>query len=94
VKQLLLLSFNAEIMLNCAINPFLLRQFWTVVETTQANLLLHLDDPTLVRHLTHDLEVQQTMDAEQTSAVNHYIQSKLPLIRDIAQSRLTPEFCG
>jgi hypothetical protein len=81
-------------MLNCAINPFLLRQFWNVVETTQANLLLHLDDPTLVRQLKHDLEVHQCLDAEQATAVNHYIESKLPLIRDIAQSRLTPEFCG
>jgi hypothetical protein len=81
-------------MLNCAINPYLLRQFWSVVETTQANLLIHLDDPTLVRHLTDDLKVQQTLDPEQTTAVNHYIKSKLPLIRDIAQARLTPEFCG
>jgi hypothetical protein len=81
-------------MLNCAINPYLLRQFWSVVETTQANLLLHLDDPTLVRQLTDDLKVQQTLDLEQTTAVNHYIKSKLPLIRDIAQARLTPEFCG
>jgi hypothetical protein len=81
-------------MLNCAINPYLLRQFWSVVETTQANLLLHLDDPTLVRQLTDDLKVQQTLDQEQTTAVNHYIKSKLPLIRDIAQARLTPEFCG
>lgn len=81
-------------MLNCAINPFLLRQFWNVVETTQANLLLHLDDPTLVRQLTHDLQVQRRLDADETTAVNHYIESKLPLIRDIAQARLTPEFCG
>jgi hypothetical protein len=81
-------------MLNYAINPFLLRQFWNVVETTQANLLLHLDDPTLVRRLTNDLQVQRRLDEAETTAVNHYIESKLPLIRDIAQARLTPEFCG
>ncbi len=81
-------------MLNYAINPFLLRQFWNVVETTQANLLLHLDDPTLVQRLTHDLQVQRRLDAAETTAVNHYIESKLPLIRDIAQARLRPEFCG
>ena len=52
-------------MLNCAINPLLLRQFWSVVEATQANILLHLDDSTLVRHLTHDLRVQQLLDAEE-----------------------------
>jgi hypothetical protein len=81
-------------MLNCAINPFLLRQFWSMVETTQANLLLHLDDSTLVRHLTDDLQHQQRLDADQTTAVNTYIRSKIPLIRDIARSRLTPEYSG
>ncbi|MBE9032700.1 hypothetical protein IQ266_23465 [filamentous cyanobacterium LEGE 11480] len=75
-------------------NPLLLRQFWSVVETTQANILLHLDDSTLVRHLTHDLQTQRLLDAEETTAVNHYIESRLPLIRDIAQSRVSPEFCG
>lgn len=81
-------------MLNCAINPLLLRQFWTVVETTQANLLLHLDDSTLVRQLTDDLQTQQMMNADEEIAVNHYIESKLPLIRDIAQSRISPEYCS
>jgi hypothetical protein len=75
-------------------NPLLLRQFWNVVETTQANLLLHLDDSTLVHRLTHDLQRQQLLDASEETAVNHYIESKLPLIRDIAQSRMTPEYCG
>jgi hypothetical protein len=81
-------------MLNCAINPFLLRQFWSMVETTQANLLLHLDDSTLVRQLTDDLQNQQRLDLDQTTAVNSYIRSKLPLIRDIARARLTPEYSG
>jgi hypothetical protein len=81
-------------MLNCAIKPGLLRQFWTVVETTQTTLLLNLDDPSLVQQLTHELKTQQTLDLDEAKAVNHYIQSKLPLIRDMAQSRLSPGFCG
>lgn len=81
-------------MLNCAINPLLLRQFWSVVETTQANRLLHLDDSALVQELTDDLQMQQLLDSEQETAVSHYIESKLPLIRDIAQSRISPEYCG
>ena len=73
--------------------PLLLRQCWNVVETTQANLLLYLDDYTLVRYLTQDLQKQQALDAAEETAVNHYIESRLPLIRDIAQSRVTPEYC-
>jgi hypothetical protein len=80
-------------MRNYAISPGLLRQFWTVVETTQTNLLLNLDDPTLVQRLTNDLRSSQSLDQEETTAVNTYIRSKLPLIRDMAQSRLTPGFC-
>ncbi|MFM2432489.1 MAG: hypothetical protein RLZZ511_3703, partial [Cyanobacteriota bacterium] len=49
---------------------------------------------TLVRHLTDDLQHQQRLDADQTTAVNTYIRSKIPLIRDIARSRLTPEYSG
>jgi hypothetical protein len=81
-------------MLNCAINPGLLRQFWTVVEMTQTNLLLNLDDPALVQRLTYELKTRQGLDSDEANAVNHYIQSKLPLIRDMAQSRLTPGFCS
>jgi hypothetical protein len=75
-------------MLNYAINPRLLRQFWTVVETTQTNLLLNLDDPQLVQQLATDLENQQHLCLDEAQAVDQYIRSKLPLIRDIAQSRI------
>jgi hypothetical protein len=74
-------------MLNCAINPLLLRQFWSLVEMTQASLLLNLDDPTLIQQLTKALETQQSLDSTQRSAVNQYIKTKLPLIRDMAQAR-------
>jgi hypothetical protein len=75
-------------MLNYAINPKLLRQFWAVVETTQTNLLLNLDDPELVQRLAMDLDSQQHLGGDEAQVVNHYIRSKLPLIRDIAQSRI------
>jgi hypothetical protein len=74
--------------INSPINPKLLRQFWTVVETTQTNLLLNLDDPELVQQLALDLATQQHLGLDEAQVVNHYIQSKLPLIRDIAQSRI------
>jgi hypothetical protein len=74
-------------MLNCAINPLLLRQFWSLVEMTQASLLLNLDDPALIQQLTKELETQQSLDSTQRSAVNQYIRTKLPLIRDMARSR-------
>jgi hypothetical protein len=69
-------------------NPFLIRQLWTAVEATQATLLLNLDDNDLVQRLMRQLRDQQSLDATESSMVNHYIELKLPLIRDMAQQRL------
>jgi hypothetical protein len=69
-------------------NPFLIRQLWTAVEATQATLLLNLDDNDLVQRLMRQLRDQQSLDASESSLVNHYIELKLPLIRDMAQQRL------
>jgi hypothetical protein len=69
-------------------NPFLLRQLWSAVEATQATLLLNMDDSALVQRLMRQLGDQQSLDATESSMVNHYIELKLPLIRDMAQQRL------
>jgi hypothetical protein len=80
-------------MLNYIMNPSLLRQLWAMVEMTQTSMLLGLNDPDLVRQLTENLQTQQHLDSEQQSAVNQYLAAKLPLIRDMAQSRHTPGYC-
>lgn len=67
--------------------PTMLRQFWTLVEHTQSNVLLGLDDSTLVQWLLSQLHRQQQLDGSQTDIFSSYIRSKLPLIRDIAQER-------
>ncbi|MFZ4664794.1 MAG: hypothetical protein ACOYME_00010 [Prochlorotrichaceae cyanobacterium] len=69
--------------------PSLVRQVWTRVEETQANLLLQLDDASLARHLVGKLE---PVDGQEAHLVHHYINAKLPLIRDLAQSRLVGSF--
>jgi hypothetical protein len=58
-------------------NPFLIRQLWTAVEATQATLLLNLDDNDLVQRLMRQLRDQQSLDASESSLVNHYIELKL-----------------
>ena len=61
--------------------PFLLRQIWSLVETTQTQVLLNLDDETLVQWLLRQLKTQRA------ALLSTYLQSRLPLIRDLAQSR-------
>ncbi|MCL6436825.1 MAG: hypothetical protein K6T90_21965 [Leptolyngbyaceae cyanobacterium HOT.MB2.61] len=69
-------------------SPLMLRQLWSLVETTQSNILLNLDDPSLVQWLLGQLKNQRSLDHEETAIFGTYIRSRLPLIRDLARSRL------
>jgi succinate dehydrogenase flavin-adding protein (antitoxin of CptAB toxin-antitoxin module) len=68
-------------------SPFLLRQIWSLVEATQTQVLLNLDDETLVQWLLRQLKARRSLDSQETDLLNTYLQSRLPLIRDLAQSR-------
>lgn len=68
-------------------NPFLLRQFWALVETTQSNVLLGLDDASLIQWLLGQLQQERLLNTQETSVLNNYASSKLSLIRDLAQDR-------
>lgn len=70
-----------------AMTPTMLRQVWSVVETTQANILLKLDDASLVEWLLKQLKSQRSLDHHETDTLNNYLYSKLSLIRDLAQER-------
>ncbi len=68
-------------------NPKMMRQLWTLIESTQVNTLLQLDDLTLVQWLLKQFTAQQVIDEHETSSLNTYINSRLPLIRDTALER-------
>ncbi|NBO30706.1 MAG: hypothetical protein LVT47_08750 [Cyanobacteria bacterium LVE1205-1] len=68
--------------------PLMLRQVWVVVEATQANLILKLDDASLVEWLLKKLALDYTLDHSETRVLGDYIQSRLSLIRDLAGQRL------
>ncbi|UBF24386.1 hypothetical protein K9N68_22135 [Kovacikia minuta CCNUW1] len=67
----------------------MMQQLWTVVESTQVSTLLQFDDSALVQLLLSQFKNQQAIDAQTTSSLNSYIQAKLPLIRDIAEGKLS-----
>jgi hypothetical protein len=66
----------------------MLRQLWSLVEATQAPILLNLDDPTLIQWLLRQLRLERSLDSTETHLFSDYIQSRLPLIRDLAHNRL------
>lgn len=67
--------------------PNLLRQLWSLVESTQTNVLLKLDDSSLVELLLKQLHHQHYLDGQQADILSDYIRRKMPLIRDLAQQR-------
>lgn len=69
----------------------MLRLTWTVVEEASARDLLHLSDTMLVRLLMQHIAQKILLDGEEVCVLYDYLGSKVSLIRDIAESRLSPE---
>ena len=67
--------------------PAILRRLWSVVEATQAHTLLKLDDASLVQWLINQTTNTTFLDCSQTDVLSDYIESRLTLIRDLAQER-------
>lgn len=65
----------------------ILRQFWSLVEATQTNTLLLLNETDLVDQLLKKFDSRQQLSLEQNQLLAHYIRSKTSLIRDLAASR-------
>ena len=70
------------------VNPLRLRQIWTLVESSQASLMVRLDDPGLEQWLMRQFSKDQTLSASESQAMTHYVHSKLPLIRDMAEQKV------
>lgn len=67
--------------------PKIMRQLWSVVEKTHTRTLLHMDDASLVNLLVKQTKNQASLDCHEADYLCDYIQSRLPLIRDIAHER-------
>ncbi|KAB8317952.1 hypothetical protein SD81_022225 [Tolypothrix campylonemoides VB511288] len=67
----------------------MIQQIWAVIESTQVTTLLQFDDAALVQLLLQQLKAKQGVDAQTDGSLNTYIKSKLPLIRDTAEGRLS-----
>ncbi|MGD1851785.1 MAG: hypothetical protein ACFCBU_14745 [Cyanophyceae cyanobacterium] len=67
--------------------PFILRELWATVESTQSSTLLQLDDRSLVDVLVDALSEKQSLTPEEANSLESYVRSKVSLIRDLATSR-------
>ncbi|MDY7006256.1 MAG: hypothetical protein SWX82_20605 [Cyanobacteriota bacterium] len=71
--------------------PTMLRQVWSLIENSQATTLISLDDATLVQWLIKQLKTRNALNGREADLINEYIQSRLSLIRDLAEERLGSE---
>jgi hypothetical protein len=66
----------------------LIKAIWRAVEATQSATLLRLDDGELLSTLIKRLKNSNSITNAEVSDASFYINSRLSLIRDLAQSRL------
>lgn len=64
-----------------------LRQLWLIIEHLQIHTLLDLNDFELARKIQAQLNQEACLSSEEIDKVKSYIQSRIPLIRDSAESR-------
>ncbi len=67
--------------------PTMLRQLWSLIETTQSNLLLRLDDATLVQWLLQQFNQERSLNHEEIHVLSDYLNNRVSLIRELAQQR-------
>jgi hypothetical protein len=68
-------------------SPAMLRQFWSLVDMTRANMPLSLDDKSLAQWLLRRVRSERSLNNAEADVLTDYIQSRLPLIRDLAQDQ-------
>ncbi|MEA5572018.1 hypothetical protein [Calothrix sp. UHCC 0171] len=68
--------------------PSIMRQLWSVVENTHSKTLLNMDDASLVQLLVKQTKTEVSLDGNETNYLKNYVESRLALIRNVAQDRL------
>lgn len=69
-------------------SPNTLRHLWHLIEKTQVNILLSMDDNGLVQWLIDQFQKEQSLDPQESNQIKHYLNARLLLIRDLAQERM------
>lgn len=74
------------------INSLKLQLLWTAAEEMPSQDLLALSDNALIVALLRQVSAQVLLSGEEVCSLYAYIGAKLPLIRDIADSRRSQRF--
>ena len=69
-------------------NTKLLRQTWNLIEATNAIELIEIGETELIQNILKRLDSQNPLADNERVCVDHYLHSKINLIKDTAESRL------
>ncbi len=72
-------------MSNINIETAIIRAVWSSVETVNKQALLHLSDTDIVQQIIDRVECIFSLDLEERQSLSHYVNSKVRLIKDIAE---------
>jgi hypothetical protein len=67
-------------------NPSMLRQFWSLVESLYAEIPLAMDDSSLIQWLLRQMRARRLLSPEETDFLMQYIRDRLPLIRELEEA--------
>ena len=63
----------------------LLRRLWSIVESAPSQRFSTLDDSSVLHWIVELLQADPAFDSQNLPAVSDYIQTRMPLIRTLAQ---------
>ncbi len=69
--------------------PAHMRHLWSLVEACNPPKLLQLSDNDLSSWLVGKVVETQPLNHREVDCLSHYVQAKLPLIRDMALARMS-----
>lgn len=67
--------------------PILINQLWHIIEETPTQILLSLDVRDLIEQMLSRLQTTNSLSPEENYLIRDYLQTKTPLIRDLAYER-------
>jgi hypothetical protein len=69
------------------VNSLILRKLWSTIEQIQSHTLLGLKDRDLPGQIVQEFEKNNPLSPEEYNFAMVYLESRIPLIRDLAESR-------
>lgn len=70
-------------------NSSILRELWALIDNMQPHILVNIEEKELIEQILEQLEEKNSVDLDENDFVSGYISSKMSLIRDLAESKLS-----